>query len=360
MKVGQTPIPGAYLIGNPNEPCAAPGQQTPLPGAFLLGNPYDFCIEPTPSPVPPVPPPIPPPVVSGCLTTVPEGVTDIDVQNFIAEGDWVKPAGKKWAVVTMIAPGGAGAGGAGINDPGDGEVGGGGGGSGGEKVMKAYLLSDLPSSVHVIPGAGGVRNSTRGSLQEGGHQSDGYEGTDGDVPSFGEISDAWYLTAIPGKHGAAGHTNATGDGGDAVGTGDCASGKGGGLHTTGTQKDSVHGAPGGGKGGGASGAFSPADLRPGEQGGNDGGLGGAVGFTVSGFDGEPGIDGPDLKTPGTAPGGGGSQGGGANEGGQHGGDGGAPGFPGAGGAGGGGASNGWHHGGLGSSGAGGAITVECY
>jgi len=308
------------------------------------------------------PPEVPPPKVAGCLTTIPDGVTPTDIQSFREPGTWIKPSIGTWAVFTVISPGGAGAGGSSGSWRGTGDVGGGGGGGGGGKKTVAFKLVDLPVTLAIAPGKGGVHNTNRANRSTG--HEDGYEGTDGDTATVGVT-----LIVVPGgKHGVAG-TNfligAGGLGGDA-GSADCNGGQGGDHGGTATGNGSLNGAPGGGAGGRVT------DPVLGHQNGYAGGLtgttssgsgaaggAGSYGTAANGGDGTPGVTGVDAKTPGGGGGGGGpcipdpsSY--------PHGGDGGAGGWPGGGGGGGGAAADGFRNGGLGADGADGSVVVEVW
>lgn len=107
----------------------------------------------------------------------------VDVQTFDSSGTWTKPSGG--SMVKVECWGGGGAGGRST-----GYVGGGGGGA---YVSELFNYTDLPSSVSVTVGLGGIGRSNTGN------------GNNGSVSSFGS-----YVTAYGG---AGGQSNGCGGGG---------------------------------------------------------------------------------------------------------------------------------------------------
>ena len=172
-------------------------------------------------------------------------------QRFIANGDWIKPAGATLITFEIIGGGGAGCGGwqtaAGPND-----VAGGGGGGGGSMKRYSMPASAVPNFLTVVVGA--TANGVTGSGTAAG------DGEDGNPSS---ISDgAFTMTAYGGAGGEMGAGNASGVGGGGGGlggagevgspTGSGTAGAGGaphvnGLTSTGT---SNHFSAGGGGGSG--------------------------------------------------------------------------------------------------------------
>lgn len=194
-------------------------------------------------------------------------------QAFTSSGTWNKPAGIADDQIVMVELWGGGGGGSRSG----GTSSGGGGGGGYARAM--FRAVDLPSSVSVTIGAGGLGRT--------GSQGDGAAGGN---TTFGSL-----LTAFGG--GAA--QVATGGGGGtpwAAGVAGAAGGNAASIY---------HG------GGGASGSGTPAGGNAMHGGGGGGGgSGGAGGVSVHGGNGGAAGDGTPTATAGSAPGGGG--GGGAN------------------------------------------------
>jgi hypothetical protein len=114
-------------------------------------------------------------------------------QAFLASGTWTKPSGYDPDTIVIVELWGAGgAGGRGVGGTGNSGVGGGGGGYN----RREYRIGDLPSSVAITIGAGGVPSGTAG----------GAGGNGGDT-SFGTLFSAF------GGGGGTGPTAATGGGG---------------------------------------------------------------------------------------------------------------------------------------------------
>lgn len=267
------------------------------------------------------------------------GGGSVDIQDFTADGTWVKPAGVTWVLVIAIGGGGGGGGGATFTSYRSGAGGGGGG-----RATRLLLANTLPATVPVTVGA----QTGQAALQT--------NGADGNPSSFGSYVRGFGGSGGPGGNAGgsvAGGAGGAGEGGKPPGTlgpgtpGWSSGGAGGGA-TTGTQETwrggtSVLGGGGGGAGGqyqgngigAAGGASGPT------QWGNGGGGAGGIGANP----GSPGAAGDADFLAAGAGGGGGGYAGGA------GGDGGAPG----GGGGGGGTGNG--AGGLGGRGARGAVRV---
>ncbi len=124
--------------------------------------------------------------------------TGANVQTFIANGTWTKPAGA--TVVNILMIGGGGGGGSGASRGSNGAAYGGSGGAGGFMVRNAYALaSAVESTVTVTVGAGGA-----GGLDGTGYGNGLFGGTGG-TSSFGS-----YFGARGGNPGAGGTTTSQG------------------------------------------------------------------------------------------------------------------------------------------------------
>jgi len=102
--------------------------------------------------------------------TSPDGTifSGVDIQKFTSSGTWTKPSGGVTAIVRMWGAGGSGA------REASGNAGGGGGGGGGGYFELRFLVSALGSTEAVTIGAGGVVET-----------SDGTVGNDGGTTTFG-------------------------------------------------------------------------------------------------------------------------------------------------------------------------------
>lgn len=211
-------------------------------------------------------------------------------QVFTASGTWTKPTGYDPDTVVMVELwGGGGAGGRGAAGNGNTAQGGGGGGYN----RGLFRISDLPSSLSVVIGAGGTAPGAAGVGGNGGNST------------FGSL-----LTAYGGGGGAA--AAATTGGG------------GGGVNGAGTNTSSTGGRTGGGNGGsggagaqdalniygGGGGTISSTAGAPGSavHGGGAGGNAPSINGGVSAFGGRGGNGAPinTAAESGVAPGGGGA------------------------------------------------------
>lgn len=190
---------------------------------------------------------------------------------FTASGTWTKPSGLDPDTMVTVEAWGAGGGGT--------SGAGAGGGGGGAYTIKRFRLGDLPSSVAVTIGAGG--------LPSGG------TGTAGGNTSFGSL-----LTAYGGGPGNAG--NGGGGGGEGAAGSNSTAGLGGGAGGSGSGNNGGNAMfSNGGGGGGASGANGGSSIRGG--GGGAGASGSAGGTSVHGGNGGA------PAVAGSAPGGGGGR-----------------------------------------------------
>ena len=216
---------------------------------------------------------------------------------------WTKPAWAKFVTVVCIGAGGGG---------GSGRRGaasttnrcGGGGGGGGAYSENTFLAADLPTSVNVTVGSGGVGGASRTT-----DDTDGATGGVGDDTFFGATAATAYISARRAVGGAGG-TNATSANGGAVGMGRTYNGDAGANGGNGAGVAKAVGGllltRGGGGGGGvtittdAEGAggtgFWPSDLWSRTSPAN----GGAVHAN-----GGPGVVAPSSTSPGASGGGGG-------------------------------------------------------
>jgi len=309
---------------------------------------------------------------------VAQGAAYSDVQVFIADGTWTKPAFGSLAYVECVGGGGSGGGGRGVAAGTLRYAGAGGGG--GKRNVATYLLSDLSNTAVVVPAA-----VSGGS---GGVNAAGSPGTEGGTVSFGTLLYGYGGGA--GQHGTLGAAGAGGGGGGgtSAGASGATTGYGGsallvpasaansstdvgaganfsgylGGGGGGSASSSANGSSGGGStwsgaggaGGGSVTAATPGTSYSGGAGGIAGGAstgagGGAASAAINtGTKSDNGAVGDSTKC-----GGGGAGGAGNNAGtGSAGGDGGFPG--GGGGGGGGGTTTG------GAGGAGGAGRVVVY
>lgn len=125
------------------------------------------------------------------IATAPER---IDVQKFMANGTWIKPA---WAtrVVAAAISGGHGGGSGGTRGSGV-PVYGGGGGAPCTMSTTEMLAADLPDTVPVIVGAGGV-----GGASQAGADANGVAGTNGAISQFGSYGRASVVASAAGPGG---------------------------------------------------------------------------------------------------------------------------------------------------------------
>ena len=131
-------------------------------------------------------------------------------QRFIANGDWIKPAGATLITFEIIGGGGAGCGGWDTSEAvGPNDVAGGGGGGGGSMKRYSMPASAVPNFLTVVVGA--TANGVTGSGTAAG------DGEDGNPSS---ISDgAFTMTAYGGAGGEMGPGNYSGVGGGGGGLG---------------------------------------------------------------------------------------------------------------------------------------------
>ena len=111
---------------------------------------------------------------------------DTNVQEFTSSGQWVKPPGCN---VVIVEAWGAGAGGGSGARQSTAGLNGGLGGGGGAYATRTFKASDLPSTVVVTVGAGGLGGQAR--TTNGSNNA----GTDGGNSSFGD-----FLTTYGGLH----------------------------------------------------------------------------------------------------------------------------------------------------------------
>lgn len=258
---------------------------------------------------------------------------------YLADEQWVKPAGLIKIDVERCQAGGGGGGGGAVGATGEIRRGGGGGGGGGLSQTLNIAAEDLPDTVQVTVGHGGQGGPP---TTTSGARKDGSPGFNGGDSSFGS-----FCSAQGGGRGGGGTTPGGGGTGTSAGglggSGTLEDGGDGGVSATGSNAvaggNTAHAGAGGGGGGSrdAGNTGEPASggngntAVPGEV--NPGGAGAGVAVGTSGLPGD--------SSPPTDPGGGGGGGGGSWSGGSNwfGGAGGNGGYFGAGGAGGGAANN---------------------
>lgn len=107
-----------------------------------------------------------------------EAPCPVDVQVFEVDGEWVQPAGAEWVEVLLIGAGGGGGSGC-CGAAGTNRSSGGGGWAGG-MTLKKFRASDLPATVDVYVGTGGV-----GAAAVGPGAANGLPGTNGGGTAFG-------------------------------------------------------------------------------------------------------------------------------------------------------------------------------
>lgn len=195
----------------------------------------------------------------------------IDVQTFLANGTWAKPAGTIKAIkIELIAGGGSGAGGARLAALGA-ASGGGGGGAGCRRIF--WLGASDIGSTAAVTAAGAVAGGA-GATTNGSNGSDGAAGTNASI-----VVSATTLTAFAGgggSQGAAAATNSSGGGGGGTqGAGGTASGI-----TAGTA-GSTGGATGGANGAAGANSGTP-DCGASGAGGPNSGVGTNAGLGIGG------------------------------------------------------------------------------
>lgn len=309
-----------------------------------------------------------------------------DIQVFSSNGTWTKPQNATYCLVDLCGAGGSGGGGSsnGTNSASSG------GGGGGKRMQMLFLASDLPSSIGVLVGAGGLGVAQQtdgntggntvfgnGSLQVGNNTYDvnliaygggggafnsgtaagggggggGGTGAGASATSTGAAGGAAFLTSAAGTTYA--DDRGAGGGSSAIGSNSYLGGGGGGSGTTTATSYAGGSSAFSAGGGGGGGAVVSGVTNNGGDGGNSGmlttaaGGGGAAG-TGNGGAGSPGANGDfSANGMGTKMGQGG---GGGASGTVTGGAGGAGGSPGGGGGGGGGGSTTGGAGGAGGNG----------
>lgn len=283
------------------------------------------------------------------------------IRAYQTTDNWVKPSGLK-AVFVELGGGGGGGGGGRRGAAGSVRCGGG-GGAGGAVVRGWFKDTELPSSLTITIGAGGVSGSS--ALTD---NANGGNAGAGGTTTFGSL-----LRAVGGGGGSGG-TATSGAGGSSTFTtatpdnfgqkaGQSASGSGG-VGSAGTQSLDVSapsGASGGGisssdvlSGGGAGGSRSAGSYRAGFQ-----ASGGSAGTSGAGAGGNAGDGGNATATYFGLVVGAGGGGGGSRSGADGGNGGNGTGF-GSGGGGGAGSENGFNSGRGGSGGNGYALVFEYY
>lgn len=205
----------------------------------------------------------------------------VNIQTFTASGTWTKPTGVKVVHITCIGGGGGGASG-GRHTAGSGN--GGGGGGGGATTMMTLPAALLGSTESVVVGNGGSGGASQSSLS-----TNGSDGSNGGLSSFGN-----YCLANGGGAGLANGTAGSGGTGQFSGG---AGGIGGTVSTSGNGGNgvSVPFAGGGGAGGAGNNTYS-------------GGVGGTtIGTNKAGGTSDTGGDSVTTNLPLPGGGGGGGQ-----------------------------------------------------
>lgn len=193
------------------------------------------------------------------VTAVP--LSSIQVDEFLSSGTWTKPAGAKYVIVELDAPGGGG--GSGRRGATGTDRYGGGGGGGGAHNRAMYSASELGATESVVVGARGI-----GGASIATNTTNGNPGTSGGDCTFGNL-----LKAYGGAGGGGGTAAAIGAFGAGGGTLAAASPLAGAFG--GGQTSSAPAGFGGGAGGGGG-----ANSQPGggsSSGGGGGGSGGRIG-----------------------------------------------------------------------------------
>lgn len=207
-------------------------------------------------------------------TAVSDANLGADVQEFVADGTWTKPAGCAFVMVEIISAGGGGGSGRRGNNNTNRSGGRGGGGGGYKQCL--YAATSLGATEVVVVGAGGT-----GGAAQTADNTDGNSGVNGGNTSFGSV-----MISVGGKLGAAGNTasGAGGNGGYAGGAGQPAVNTqvfgeiGGGVSSTGSGGSAYCG----GGGGGANSLVSSGYLGgKSAYGGGGGGPGASIASTES-------------------------------------------------------------------------------
>lgn len=235
-----------------------------------------------------------------------------DVQTFLANGVWNKPAGAK--SVTVIVVGAGGGGGSGYRSGVNSYRGGGGGGAGGAGVQMTFPASMLGNTENVVVGAAGA-----GAAAAITDYTGGFAGTAGGASSFGAL-----ISCGGGAGGSAGTygQNMPSAGGKLDELDSIHNGGNGGYATASYLNQGIAALFGGGGGGAGAAMTDTNDVLNGTNGGFGGKGGTVINGAADGVDGTPGPVG--FGYAGSGGGGGGVHAGG-----------GAGGFPGGGGGGGG-------------------------
>lgn len=183
-----------------------------------------------------------------------------DIQEFTADGTWVKPDGATWVEIYLVGAGGGG--GNGYRNSAGTDVNGGGGGGGGSVIRVGIPANALASSELVTIGVGGVGGPSATAI---GDQQDGADGT----ATIFAAGTAYEFIADAGEGGGAGTPNVT-----TTNTG----GQGGGESDTQSAPFALRGAPGADGGiNGLIGAVPSNDVRGGGDNSGFGAAGGGCG-----------------------------------------------------------------------------------